>query len=331
LIGGDWYDAFELDDGRLIVSVGDVMGSGLEAAAKMGAVRQAIRGAAEVAPDPVAILNAADRTFAKAHPDGLVTAFLGIIDPLSGTIAYASAGHPPPFIRRPDGAVDRLGGRGLPLGLRSEGALEATSVALLEDDALLVLYTDGLTEAERDVEAGEVRLAGALAAIVQSESPAQDLRHRVLGDDGSIEPRDDVAILTIRRTAERHRRVTDLRCDVRDSESVRRVRSAVVAALQHSGLSEVAVFDAELVLGELLGNVVRHAPPIADVRLDLRGPAPLLFVLDRGPGCRKLPDTPDHGQEWGRGLYLTSQLVADLAIDDRAGGGTEIRATLRAS
>jgi anti-sigma regulatory factor (Ser/Thr protein kinase) len=310
-IGGDWYDAFELDDGRLIVSVGDVMGSGLEAAAKMGAVRQAIRGAAEVAPDPVAILNAADRTFAKAHPDGLVTAFLGIIDPLSGTIAYASAGHPPPFIRRPDGAVDRLGGRGLPLGLRSEGALEATSVALLEDDALLVLYTDGLTEAERDVEAGEVRLAGALAAIVQSESPAQDLRHRVLGDDGSIEPRDDVAILTIRRTAERHRRVTDLRCDVRDSE--------------------VAVFDAELVLGELLGNVVRHAPPIADVRLDLRGPAPLLFVLDRGPGCRKLPDTPDHGQEWGRGLYLTSQLVADLAIDDRAGGGTEIRATLRAS
>ncbi len=199
MIGGDWYDAFELDDGRLIV-------------------RQAIRGAAEVAPDPVAIVNAADRTFAKTHPDGLVTAFLGIIDPLSGTIAYASAGHPPPFVRRPDETIDRLGGHGLPLGLRGEGPLEATSVAGRDDDALLVLYTDGLTEAGRDVEAGEGRLADALAATARSESPAQDLRHRVLGDDGSIEPRDDVAILTIRRTAERHRRVTaEIRATLRAS------------------------------------------------------------------------------------------------------------------
>jgi PAS domain S-box-containing protein len=329
-IGGDWYDAFELDAGRLVVSVGDVMGSGLEAAATMGAVRQAMRGAAEVVPDPVAILDAADRTLRKTQPDGLVTAFLGVVDPRCGSITYASAGHPRPLVRRPDGRIERLDGGGLPIGLRGEGPPETASVTVLEDDALLVLYTDGLTEAGRDIAAGEARLEEVLAALVVGDRPAQALQHGVLGSVQSIEPRDDVAILTVGLTPARHRPVTELRCDVRDQAAVRRVRHAVVAALQHSGLSDVAVFDAELVLGELLGNVVRHAPPIADVRLDLSGPSsPRLWVRDRGPGCGKLPALPDQVQEWGRGLFLTSALVSELAIEARAGGGTEVRATLR--
>jgi serine phosphatase RsbU (regulator of sigma subunit) len=198
------------------------MGSGLEAAATMGAVRQGIRGTAEVVPDPVAILDAADRTLRKTHPDGLVTAFVGIIDPSSGTIAYASAGHPPPFVRRAGGVIERLAGRGLPIGLRGDGPTETVSVAVLEDDALLVLYTDGLTEAGRDIDAGEERLARALAELVASFSPAETLRRCVLGNDESLEPRDDVAILTIHLTAARHRRARDLRSDGRDGNSVRR-------------------------------------------------------------------------------------------------------------
>jgi PAS domain S-box-containing protein len=328
-IGGDWYDAFELDDGRLIVGVGDVMGSGLEAAVTMGAVRQAIRGAAEVHPDPVSILNAADRTLRKTQPDGLVTAFLGIIDPATGAIIYASAGHPPPFVRRADGAVERLTSGGVPLGLRGDAPPETVSVAHLEDDALLVLYTDGLTEAQRDIDVGEARLGAALGRIVTSEHPAEALRNDVLGNEAP-EQRDDIAILTIRLTAARHRNVTDLDCDVRDGEAVRRVRRAVIDALQNAGLSEAALFDADLVLGELLGNVVRHAPPIANVRLDLSASAPVLCVLDRGPGCGNAPLLPDQQQEWGRGLYLASQLVSELAIESRAGGGTAIRATLHA-
>jgi len=189
----------------------------------MGAVRQGIRATAEVVPDPVAILDAADRTLRKTQPDGLVTAFVGIIDPVSGTISYASAGHPPPFVRRPDGIIERLAGCGLPIGLRGEVPPEALSVAVLEDDALLVLYTDGLTEAGRDVDAGEARLARVLAEVVTSFSPAETLRRGVLGGGESIEPRDDVAILTVQLTAARLRRLTDLRGDVRNGNSVRRV------------------------------------------------------------------------------------------------------------
>jgi PAS domain S-box-containing protein len=329
-IGGDWYDAFELDDGRVIVGVGDVMGSGLEAAVTMGAVRQAIRGAAEVHPDPVSILNAADRSLRKTQPDGLVTAFLGILDPHSGTISYASAGHPAPFVRRADGTVDRLAGVGLPLGLRNERPADVASTEVLEDGALLLLYTDGLTEAQRDLDAGEVLLADALTRIATTEHPAEAVRSAVLGGADAV-ARDDVAILTIRLTAARHRAATVHRCDVRDGEAVRRVRRSIAGALRGAGFSEGAVFDADVVLGELLGNVCRHAPPIADVRLDLSGSEPVLCVLDRGPGCPAMPALPEDHQECGRGLYLTSQLACGLSIGARAGGGAEVCATLRSA
>ena len=68
MVGGDWYDAFRIDDGRIVMSVGDVMGSGLSAAVTMNAVRQSVRGAAQLFPDPIAILNAADRALRSERP-----------------------------------------------------------------------------------------------------------------------------------------------------------------------------------------------------------------------------------------------------------------------
>ncbi len=156
---------------------------------------------------------------------------MGIIDPVSGTISYASAGHPPAFVRRPGGVIERLAGCGLPIGLRGEVPPEALSIAVLEDDALLVLYTDGVTEAGRDIDAGEARLARALAKLVASFSPAETLRRGVLGGE-SVEPRDDVAILTVHLTPARHRPLTDLRSGVRDGNSLRHVCRVVVAALR---------------------------------------------------------------------------------------------------
>ena len=108
LVGGDWYDAFRLTDGRIVISVGDVMGSGLDAAVTMAAARQAIRGAAQVFPEPAAVLDAADRALRSEQPDRIVTAFLGIIDPVTGMLSYASAGHPPPLMWYPDGAIGEL-------------------------------------------------------------------------------------------------------------------------------------------------------------------------------------------------------------------------------
>jgi PAS domain S-box-containing protein len=197
LVGGDWYDAFRLTDGRVIFSVGDVMGSGLGAAVTMSSVRQAIRGAAQILPDPCAVLDAADRALRSERPEAIVTAFLAIFDPVTATLSYASAGHPAPFLWDGDGAIQELGSSDLPLGLRPEHRSESARHISVPDGAMLVLYTDGLTEATRDVLEGEEHLRQAMttAAVLNSPDPARTIADAVLH-----EIHDDVAILVVRFT-----------------------------------------------------------------------------------------------------------------------------------
>jgi len=194
-IGGDWYDAFALADGRIALSVGDVAGSGLEAAVTMGNVRQMIRAAAHAYADPMLILEVVDRALRGDADDPLVTAFVGIIDPAERSIRYASAGHLPPLLRLPDGTIVELHAAGAPLGCRdlTRGESKATP---LPATAALVLYTDGLVEWDRDLLAGEAAL-GALVAggdVFAGTQPARRLVERLLPADGS---RDDVAVLCV--------------------------------------------------------------------------------------------------------------------------------------
>ena len=98
-IGGDWYDAFRLPDGRLAVAAGDVMGKGLSAAAGMGRVRNALRALALTDPRPAAVLAGLDRLFTATELDEQVTtvAYL-VFDPVSGEGLAGNAGHPPPLL-----------------------------------------------------------------------------------------------------------------------------------------------------------------------------------------------------------------------------------------
>jgi PAS domain S-box-containing protein len=195
-IGGDWYDAFALDDERIVVSIGDVAGHGLDAAVVMGNVRQAIRVVARVVePDPTVMLDAVDRTLRRDSPNTMVTAFIGIIDTRARTLTFASAGHPPPLMFARD-EISELSHRGLPLGLRDAAAsLSATTVAL-PDAGMIVLYTDGLIESTRDTDEGERRLAEALAKVAESraEFPAEEIQRLVVREGAN----DDVAVLTLR-------------------------------------------------------------------------------------------------------------------------------------
>ncbi|GAC1620202.1 MAG: hypothetical protein NVS4B5_11990 [Vulcanimicrobiaceae bacterium] len=194
-VGGDWFDAFALPDGRLVVSIGDVCGSGLAAAVIMGSVRQLIRGAAQLQADPSVILDAADRALRTQTPQTLVTAFVGILDLERAVCSYASAGHPTPLLAA-DGVVSELrSAPSLPLGLRDAGEPESQTCRF-EDGALLVLYTDGLTESTRDVIAGEAALRTALADPTLRDAPdiARAIHDRLLPDGAH----DDVAILAVR-------------------------------------------------------------------------------------------------------------------------------------
>ena len=119
-IGGDWYDAFRLPDGRLAVAAGDVMGKGLSAAAGMGRVRNALRALALTDPRPAAVLAGLDRLFNATELDEQVTtvAYL-VFDPVSGEGLAGNAGHLPPLLhvpRRPAPAGSGRGGDAAGLG-----------------------------------------------------------------------------------------------------------------------------------------------------------------------------------------------------------------------
>ncbi len=329
-IGGDWYDALRLPDGRVVITVGDVSGSGLDAAVTMASVRQVLRGVAQVHPDPGLMLDAADRTLQADDPDRIVTAFVAVLDPATSDLTYASAGHPRPLLRRRDGDWTELSAAGMPLGVPSKGERVTETVAM-PPDAVLVLYTDGLTEATHDVTAGEERLRAALRdpGVLAAPNLARAIHDAVLTEGAS----DDVAIFTVRRDPDEDAcAVERWTFDSSDAETARATRHAVLRRLAEHGLSADALGAAEIAFAELIGNVVRYAPGAAEVALDCSAAAPVLHVLDRGRGFRHLPKLPDDVlSERGRGLYIVSALADDFTVARRPHGGSHARAVLSLS
>ena len=199
LIGGDWYDAFSLPDGRIGISVGDVAGHGLSAAVIMASLKNALRTALAVEPDMQRALAAADFVRqTENQPDRFCTVMLAILDPEDRTLTCLSAGHPGPQIWDAASRTvkDPFTDRGLPIGYRSLTAEHSKPETMrIAPGSLIVFYTDGLVEWNRDIIEGEGALIEALSsgAVRESEHPAAAIfRHVVRGN-----ARDDVAVLAI--------------------------------------------------------------------------------------------------------------------------------------
>ncbi|XUM02055.1 SpoIIE family protein phosphatase [Streptomyces venezuelae ATCC 10712] len=144
-VGGDWYDTVPLRDGRTGIVVGDCVGRGMEAATVMGQLRGACRALLMQSEDPARTLMALDQ-FAAAVPGAFcTTVFCGVLD-RTGRLTYASAGHPPGLVTRPDGSTHLLEeGRSRPIGV-SVGRERPTAVYVMAARSTLLLYTDGLVE-----------------------------------------------------------------------------------------------------------------------------------------------------------------------------------------
>jgi PAS domain S-box-containing protein len=317
LVGGDWYDAFALADGRIVLSIGDVAGSGLQAAVTMANMRQAIRGVAYVHPDPALMLEAADLALRSESPNVFVTAFVAVIDPVEDMISFTTAGHPPPLLYTPAGDIVPLEAHGLPLGLREHDGTPSTARPI-EPGSVLVLFTDGLIESTHDIDEGYRRLEAALRdpATLRARDLAARLRDAVLVEGA----RDDVAILCGRYagvTFERHR------VDVRNAAESARFAALLIAALEGAGYAPDAIVNAEIVLAELVGNLVRHTPGPATFVIDAQPGHVVLHALDDGPGYRFLSRLPtDTLSERGRGLFLISALAEAFHVTPRAFGGS---------
>jgi PAS domain S-box-containing protein len=320
-IGGDWYDSTLLPNGSLLVTVGDVMGRGLAAAAIMARIRQVINVAAIYERDPSAVLDRADHFIREAFSDLMITAFVAIIDPEGNELRYANAGHRAPLLRRA-GTIVELRSTGLPLGVRSEVPSDSKTVDLRGAE-LLVLYTDGLVEDRRDSADGERRLREVVAsdAVLHAHAPARFVRDACLPQIRS----DDIAILTVRfRGAERWSFAAE------NAQAANDARADFVRFLRRKSENAAAIESAEVVFGELVGNVVRHAPGPVDLAFEWDPSEPVLHVIDRGAAFETRDRLPaDPLSEGGRGLFLAEQLSGGLRIEHLSGFGNHVAVRLR--
>jgi len=206
VIGGDFYDIFEVESGRFGVMVADVRGHGVSAALYTMWLKSLEAVYASRAGNPAAMITALNRTFTRmAISDSFATAVYAIYDSGSGDFTYCNAGHPPPLVYGArQKAVRELESHGMPLGISSEEAYHASTVRLAVGD-LAFLYTDGLADVEgKD---GRMLAAADLAAILAAavDADAAELLDRVynavLERSSEVSLADDCMMISVRRTA----------------------------------------------------------------------------------------------------------------------------------
>jgi sigma-B regulation protein RsbU (phosphoserine phosphatase) len=202
-VGGDFYDVLTLRDGRLILALGDVSGKGSPAALLMALLLAVLRTLVDEELDAPALMERLNTQICRHSPRSrFITLFSGVYSPATGGLTYVNAGQNPPLIRRRDGRFERLESTGVALGM-FDGSTFGASDTILSPGDTLVLYSDGITEAENP--AGQPLEEAGLEDVIErwaAESPAE-IGTRVLG---AVERHaknsrftDDLTILTLKR------------------------------------------------------------------------------------------------------------------------------------
>jgi serine phosphatase RsbU (regulator of sigma subunit)/ketosteroid isomerase-like protein len=207
-VGGDFYEFYQLGDGRVGFVVGDATGKGVPAAivtTATAAYLGAVAAASDSSPgEALALANEA--LFARIPPNMFVTCFYAILDPKSATLTYANAGHELPYLHR-NGAAEELRARGMPLGMMPGMSYEEREVSLAEGECVL-FHSDGLVEAHNPK--GEMFGFPRLRTLVAEHGEELALRDLLLEELYSFvgdgwEQEDDITLLTLRRSAARDR------------------------------------------------------------------------------------------------------------------------------
>jgi serine phosphatase RsbU (regulator of sigma subunit) len=206
-VGGDFYDFFELEDGRVGVVVGDATGKGVSAALVAAATSSMVRAVAQAlgSSSPGEVLAQVNETLVARIPSNMfVTCFYAVLDPESAGLRYANAGHDLPYLRgRSSNDAEELSARGMPLGLMPEMSYEENETVLDAGDSVL-FYSDGLVEAhdpQRHQMFGFPRLRALVAGNAEKRSFVTLLIAELYSFTGEEwEQEDDITLLTLRRS-----------------------------------------------------------------------------------------------------------------------------------
>lgn len=322
-VGGDWYDVYPLGDGRVALTVGDVGGHGLAAAAAMGQLRNGLAALARYTESPGELLSRLDTFIATTAATDFATVCYGVLDPSTGSFQYASAGHPPILVVAPGGRARWLDdAQSAPLwGDGEQDRPQAT--ATLEPDSLVVLYSDGLVERRGELlTTGLERLMA--AGIASFDLSVADICDRLMAALGVEESRDDdVAVLAVRfdPLGKGFHRTFPAR-----PEELGALRRAMRSWLEAQDLAGTVGNALLLTVGEACSNAVEHAyrdQPVGDVNVEIgRNADGTLRVTVRDYGSFRPVSQSDPDR--GRG----TSLMRDLTIDfDRSStqDGTTVR------
>lgn len=318
--GGDWYDLIPVDDHRVALAVGDVVGHGPAAAAVMGQLRSSLASYLLDGHGPAAALERLDRFAARIPGAQGSTCVCATLDWLTGELRYARAGHVPVLLVGPDGAEYLEQGAGTVLAVLGRPVYVEGTVTIAPGTSVL-LYTDGLVERRGEViDDGLERLA--VAAAAHRHADPDTLADGVVADAlGDTPPRDDVALVVVRlMPAPLFVTLPAV------PASLRPLRRRIGAWAAASGLSDAVVDDLQLAVGEAAANAAEHAYPepgeddTFDCALERSTAGDIVVrVRDRG---RWRPAPRDPGFR-GRGLQVIRALGRDVRVRAEP-GGTEV-------
>ena len=204
-VGGDFYDFHLLPEGKLGLVIGDATGKGVPAALVMSTTCGMLQSTARAlgSPSPGEVLAQVNETLVARVPTNMfVTCFYAILEPESGILRYANAGHDPPHVRRSDDNAEELRARGMPLGLMAGMGYEEEVASLREGESVL-FYSDGLVEAHdpQGQMFGFPRLRALVAEHGEENSLAEFLMEELYSFVGEgWEHEDDITLLTLRRS-----------------------------------------------------------------------------------------------------------------------------------
>ncbi|MHB8531133.1 MAG: ATP-binding SpoIIE family protein phosphatase [Solirubrobacteraceae bacterium] len=317
-IGGDWYDVFQLPDGRVTFVIGDVVGRGVVAASVMGEIRTALRAYLLEGHPLEAVMALLNDLLAAMGGNRSATAAIFELDFESGLLKSVSAGHLPALLIDPRGEASFTETEpGLPLGVSPGGRYRCTH-RNFEIGSTLLLYTDGLVERRTEaIDEGLERLREAgERAFSRSDIPFADRVYAELLDENLLE--DDVALLAI----ESQGLGAELSMTLDAVPGVLAgLRRTVGRWLGGQGAEEEAIFDITLAVSEAAANAVEHAYGARDstFTIEARREAGEIRVTVRDNG--RWRSTRPYGR--GRGLAIMRSLVDGLEIE-RGEGGTNV-------
>ena len=334
-VGGDFYDFIELPEGRVGIVIGDVTDKGVPAAMVMAATRSLLRASAQRLLEPGAVLERVNELIAPDIPPKMfVTCLYGVVDPATGRLVFANAGHNLPYVRTRDGVAE-LRATGMPLGLLPGMTYEESEYALEHGDSIL-LTSDGVAEAhgpEREM-FGLPRLTELVGG---PPAGSGELIDRVLMElerftGPGWEQEDDITLVTLRRTAAvpvalGAPEIGSTFTIASEPGNEREAMARVAALVEPLALPSARFERLKTAVAEATMNAIEHGnrndpelPVEIEVRLD--GGELVVRITDQG-GERPIPEpeTPDleaklagRQKPRGWGLFLIKNMVDDLRV-----------------